>query len=119
MSLALYWAIVPLVFCLILKTHLEPNAFRLGRISLTVSHVPFLAKESSSEAIASSHHSASGEANASVYNDGSLEVIIVDDTIIAFSAFIWIQFAEASRCSTWSSDSHVDSSMSKPAQCTL
>src|SRR5271169_4205620 len=111
--------IVPSVFRLILKTHLEPNVFHLGRISLTVSQVPFLAKESSLEAIASSHHLASGEANTSVYDDGSLEVIIIDDTIITFSAFIWIQFVKVSRCSIWSSDSHVDSSMSKPAQCTL
>src|SRR5271169_1116900 len=111
--------IVPSVFRLILKTHLEPNVFHLGRISLTVSQVPFLAKESSSEAIASSHHLASGEANASVYDDGFLEVIIVNNTIITFSAFIWIQFVKASRCSTWSSGFHIDSSISKPAQCTL
>src|SRR5271169_662963 len=107
MSLALYRAIVPSGFCLILKTHLEPNAFCPGRISLTVFQVPFLAKESNSEAIASSHHLASGEASTSIYDNGSLYVIVIDNIIIAFSAFVWIQFVKASRYSTWSNGSHV------------
>ena len=83
-SLTLYRAIEPSAFLLILKTHLEPRAFQLGGTSLTVSQVPFLAKEFNSDAMASIYLSASGEFITSVYIDGSTEEVI---TIIALSVF--------------------------------
>src|SRR5208337_212755 len=76
----------PSAFLLILKTHLEPRAFRPGGTSLTVSQVPFLAKEFNSDAMASIHLSASGEFIASVYVDGSTEEVVV--AIITLSSII-------------------------------
>src|SRR5208337_1955413 len=98
-SLILYRAIELSAFFLILKTHLEPRAFRPGGTSLTVSQVPFLAKEFNSDAMASIHLSASSEFIASVYVDGSMGKVIA---IIALSVFEWIHLAKASKCSTCS-----------------
>src|SRR5208337_2784962 len=115
-SLALYRAIEPSAFLLILKTHLELRAFRPGETSLTISQVPFLAKEFNSDAMASIHLSASGEFIASVYVDGSMEEVIA---IIALSVFEWIHSAKASKCSTCSSSSQVHSLSSYPVYLTL
>src|SRR5208282_5728795 len=98
----------PSAFLLILKTHLEPSAFRPGGTSLTVSQVPFLAKEFNSDAMASIHLSASGEFIASVYVDDSMEEVVV--AIITLSVFECIHLAKASKCSTCSSGSQVHSS---------
>src|SRR5208337_2190719 len=97
----------PSAFLLILKTHLEPRAFRPGGTSLTVSQVPFLAKEFNSDAMASIHLSASGEFITSIYVDGSTEEVVV--AIITLLVFECIHSVKASKCSTCSSDSQVHS----------
>src|SRR5271157_3797020 len=106
----------PSAFLLILKTHLEPRAFRPGGTSLTISQVLFLAKEFNSDAIASIHLSTSGEFIASVYVDGSTEEVIA---IIALLVFEWIHSAKASKCSTCSSGSQVHSLSSYLVHLTL
>src|SRR5208337_3326248 len=105
---ALNRAIEPSAFFFILKTHLDPRALCPWGSLSTTSHVLFLAKDASSEAIPSIHHSASGPCRASAYEVGSLDVTA---TIMAFSTFPSSHSLYASRCSMYPGSSEVHSSL--------